>query len=605
MSEEDSFGGIRPTLMSLPEEVEFNTVPNIDEILERASNAGPDIRRPVCIALMENNYVGKLLDLFRIAEDLDSRETLFRMYSIFKHLVLLNNPAILRELLSEQHVYHVAGVFEYDPSYPDTRPGYRQFLLDRSRFKQVLDLENPQLVDLIHQTFRIQYLKDVVLPRILDEETFGSLLFMVRCNFAEIIEIFEGTEDFMPKLVPLFKSESVNDCMATLKFMKEFLTVAKASSNGRNLKLYQGEAFSGFLQFIQRMLSGSNALNRLLALDVLIGVTQHDPSIVRLYMMDHRSDPVEGQLLAAIIDRVRDAASEVGLRWQLVAVLRTLLDSPGPMGLPIPNDDFLNFFYPDYALRLLSPIVELDKTKRSLTSSLDDQTTDLYLNCCELLCSFITQHKYRIKYLLFRSFVVHNVLFLLQCQEKILRLAAVRVVRTMVGTGDDFYFRFLLKQSLLKPIIDEAVSLGTADNALSSALTEFFYFIRDVLPLESYKADLEKIQFAPIWTVLLECYNDLNNPLSDSRSIPSDDSKPRDTWLGVDRNEEAYFATEDDDEEEAEEALTVPSEEGMNGNHVSLVSESDLVAVEMEMPHKMATTWLAEDELDRTKRMKY
>jgi hypothetical protein len=80
------------------------------------------------------------------------------------------------------------------------------------------------------------------------------------------------------------------------------------------------------------------------------------------------------------------------------------------------------------------------------------------------------------------------------------------------------------------------------------------------------------------------------------------ESKPRDTWLGVDRNEEAYFATEDDEDEEA---LTVPSEEEMNGNHVNLVSEPDLAAVEMDMPHKMATTWLAEDELDRTKRMKY
>lgn len=227
------------SIMVLPTKVEFGTVPDIDESLERIANVAPDIRRSICIAIMENNYIGKLLDLFRVAEDLESRECLFRLYSIFKHLVLLNNPAILRELLSEQNVFHVAGVFEYDPTYPDTRPGYRQFLLDRSRFKQVLDLRNPQLVELIHQTFRIQYLKDVVLPRILDEEAFGSLLFMLRCNFAEIIEIYEGTEDFLPKLLPLFKSERSDDCISTLKFMKEFLTVAKASSNGRNLKLYQ------------------------------------------------------------------------------------------------------------------------------------------------------------------------------------------------------------------------------------------------------------------------------------------------------------------------------------------------------------------------------
>lgn len=231
------------------------------------------------------------------------------------------------------------------------------------------------------------------------------------------------------------------------------------------------------------MLSGTDATCRLLALDVLIGVTQHDSNIIRGYMMDHKGETAESQLLTAIIDRVRDVDSDVGLRWQLVAILRTLLDSPGIMGLSIPNDDFLNFFYPDYALRVLGPLVDLDKTKisKEVKVSLTEKETDLYLSSCDLLCSFITQHKYRIKYLLFRSFVVHNVILLLRCQSKILKLAAVRVVRTMIGTGDDFYFRFLMKQSLLKPIIEEAIMLGSLDNALTSALSEFFIFIREVL----------------------------------------------------------------------------------------------------------------------------
>lgn len=470
----------------LPEDVEFSTIPDIDEVLSRAVTASPEFRRVVCVRLMQRSYVSRLLDLFRIAEDLEARETLFRLFSIFKSLILLNNSAILRDLLCEEHILHVAGVFEHDPEYPEARPGYRQFLLNRSRFRQILDFNDDKLVELIHQTFRLQYLKDVVLPRILDEETFGSLLFMVRCNFAEILEILESDEDFVKKLLPLFKSDSPEECESVLKFMKEFLTIAKSAANGRNLSIYRGTSFSEFLGFTQRTLSSQGLPCQSLAVDVLIAVSQHDPNTVRAFMMDSKDLPMEEQLLVTIIDRINCTETEYGLRWQLVAILRTLLDSSCPMGLAIPNDEFLNFFYPNYALKLLEPLTQLERHRIGSGGGADKDVSfcpgqaDVYFNCCELLCSFIIQHKYRIKYLLFRSFIVHNVLVLLRSTAKFLKLSAIRVIRTMIGTGDDFYFRFFMKQTLLKPLIDEAISLGAADNALTSALTEFFYFIRDV-----------------------------------------------------------------------------------------------------------------------------
>lgn len=244
--------------------------------------------------------------------------------------------------------------------------------------------------------------------------------------------------------------------------------------------VFREASFGDFLRFLQRMLAGSNPTCQTLATDVLIGVSQHDCSIICTYMIEAKEQPLETQLLATIIDRVTGVQTEVGLRWQLSALLTKLLDTVSPIGLAMPNDDFLNFFYPDYALRLLSPLVELDK-RGGEGYEFGQNEADLYYFCCSRLRSFIAQHKYRIKYLLFRSFIIHNVLLLLKCQKhKFLRLAAVGVIRAMVGTGDDFYFRFLIKQSLLKPILNEAVALGDADNALSAALTELFYFIREV-----------------------------------------------------------------------------------------------------------------------------
>ena len=230
------------------------------------------------------------------------------------------------------------------------------------------------------------------------------------------------------------------------------------------------------------MLAGPNPSCQILATDVLIGVSQHDCSLICSYMIEAKTEPIENQLLATIIDQVAHVGTDIGLRWQLSALFTKLLDTVSPIGLAVPNDEFLNFFYPDYALRLLHPLVELDKRKGDLDFT--QKEADLYYFCCSRLRSFIAQHKYRIKYLLFRSFVIHNVLLLLQCQRhKFLRLAAIGVIRAMVGTGDDFYFRFLIKQSLLKPLLMEAISLGETNSAVSAALVDLFYFIRDVCML--------------------------------------------------------------------------------------------------------------------------
>lgn len=610
-------GSSRPSLaISLPEEVEFNTLSDIDLALDSVALASLEIRREVCLSLLERSYVGRLLHLFRVAEDLDSRETLFRLYNIFKHLVLLNHPSILRELMADTNVIQVAGVFEYDPQYPEGRPGYRQFLLDRQRFKQILPFRNAHLVELIHQTFRAQYLKDVVLPRILDEETFGSLLFLIRCNFAEIIELLEADEELLPKLLPLFKDGEEESSLQVLKFMKEFLSIARTSANGRNLRLYQDEpSFHQFLKFLQRFLAGDNATGRSLAIEVLMNVTQHDANIIRTFMIDSRGEPAQEQLLTLIIDRVTDETADFGMRWQLVAILRTLLDTAASLGLVLPSDEFLNFFYPDHALRLLGPLVKLERvaSEQQLSAGL----TDVYYNCCELLCSFIVQHKYRMKYLLFRSFIVHNALHLLRVRPRVLRMAAVRLVRTMLGTGDDFYFRFLIKQSLLKPIVEAAVALGTADNALASALLEFFSFVREqryrliiVHLVETCRGELEQVRLASVAADLRAVHEELANPKSSSGGVGSDQSTEqqtgatRDPWSMVDRTEEAYFSSIDD---EGDGEGTTARGRGGDEDTERPSGLVDMMSVPKadEVPEQIVTAWLPEDDLERSKRMKY
>lgn len=151
--------------------------------------------------------------------------------------------------------------------------------------------------------------------------------------------------------------------------------------------------------------------------------------------------------------------------------------------------------------------------------------------------------------------------------------------------------------------------------------------------METFKGELERIRIGPIYQELLKCYNDLNNPQSDrqrgggattltpeeyhnchswhilfcSRELEeeqlygssSSSSKSRDTWLGVDRSEEAYFSSAQDDEDDDE-----GEGEGENLTIRDVDNDYTLDGIP-NGPDKMATTWRPEDDLDCSKRMKY
>lgn len=130
-------------------------------------------RARLSVAVLKANYIESLCDLFKMSEDLGDLEDLHRLFEIFKILVMLNHPRILDRLFSNDNVMQVMGALEYDPDLVH-RPQHRHFLEKVVVFHQVVTLPS-YIVDQIHRSFRIQYLKDVVLARILDESTFTFL----------------------------------------------------------------------------------------------------------------------------------------------------------------------------------------------------------------------------------------------------------------------------------------------------------------------------------------------------------------------------------------------------------------------------------------------
>ena len=133
----------------------------------------------------------------------------------------------------------------------------------------------------------------------------------------------------------------------------------------------------------------------------------------------------------------------------------------------------------------------------------------------ELLCFCVTS-QFPIKYYVLRNNVVEKVLNLMQRREKYLVVAAVRFLRACVGLKDEFYNRYIIKNTLFAPM-KVFIANGDKYNLLNSAVLELVDFIRreNIKALvahlvENYEAMFETVTYVDTFRLLKVRYEQRN-----------------------------------------------------------------------------------------------
>lgn len=113
---------------------------------------------------------------------------------------MLDDSKLFEALFNEDRFLRLLGALEYDPDLPVPKSNHRHFLKNVVVYKEIIPFSNRDIVAKIHQTFKIQYLKDTVLPRYLDDPTFNTLNTIIYFNNLEIIKCIREDEKFLTQL---------------------------------------------------------------------------------------------------------------------------------------------------------------------------------------------------------------------------------------------------------------------------------------------------------------------------------------------------------------------------------------------------------------------
>lgn len=524
-------------------------------------------------AIENESYIRKLINLFHICESQNNLEGLHYLFDIFRNLFLLNKSALFEVMFSDDLIMDVIGCLEYDPLSPEPKR-HRQYLKNESKFKEVIPISNPELLAKIHQTHRVQYIQDVVLPApsVFEDNMLSSLSSFIFFSKVEIVTLIQEDEKFLPELLSKLTDESTPESKRRdlILFLKEYCNFSQTMQPHGKESFYKTLSSLGILPALEITLSSDDLQTKNAAVDVLSYIVEFSPSIVREYTLSQvaNTDDHDSMLINIIIEQVIcDTFPDFARAVPLMINLRLLIDPENMLTMINKTEklEFLTYFYKHSVHLLIAPL--LANTVDDYPARDDYQIVQLLALILEMLTFCVEHHTYHIKNIILNKDLLRRVLVLMNSKHKFLVLCALRFMRKIIGLKDEFYYRYIIKGNLFKPVIDAFFNNNGRYNLLDSAIIEMFEFIKieDIRSLirhivEVYGKRLETVDYVQTFKVIRLKYNQMQDRMKDrEKNNASLDSVPsimrtnryRRDQRQMDEEEEMWF-NEDDDFDEGE-----------------------------------------------------
>ncbi|XP_019618676.1 PREDICTED: serine/threonine-protein phosphatase 4 regulatory subunit 3A-like isoform X1 [Branchiostoma belcheri] len=557
----------------------------LDEISEVFNSVLPSpIRREkLANAIEYEGYIKKIVDLFHMCEDLENFEGLHQLYEIYKSIFLLNKNALFEVMFSDEFIFDTVGILEYDPSKPE-KASHRDYLRNSASFKEVIPISNEELRQKIHQTYRVQYIQDVVLPTpsVFEENMLSTLSSFIFFNKIEIVSMIQDDEKFLTELFAQLTDEATDDNRRRelVNFLKEFCTFSQTLQPQAKESFFKTLSNLGILPALEVILSMDDPEVRQACTDIIMYIVEYSPSMVREFIMQEANQQDDDILLVNLIieQMICDPDPELGNALQLSGVLRILIDPENMMAtanawasVPFPQKtektEFLSFFYKNCMHVLTAPL--LANTTEDKPSKDDYVTAQLLSLILELLAFCVEHHTYHIRNYIFNKDLLRRILVLMKSSHGHLALSALRFVRKIISLKEEFYNRYIIKGNLLKPIVDAFLTNGQRYNLLNSATLELFEFIRveDIKSLVAYVVEtfyeqLKDVDYVNTFKGLklrYEQHMDRQNVKSSLDSVPSilRNHRYRRDARSLDEEEEIWFEQDEEEMEDGEAVVPV------------------------------------------------
>ncbi|GLH00963.1 Serine/threonine-protein phosphatase 4 regulatory subunit 3 [Gryllus bimaculatus] len=478
-SEDDKFGFLSDSFpdIDLPF-CELCSLKDISEVI--ASNMQIPVRREKLAAVIDNDgYIEKLLTLFRECEDLEYTEGLQYLHGIFNNIFLLNKSNLCEEMLQESNILDVIGCLEYD-SNSSSPKRYRQTLKDLTNYKNVIPITNPELLNKIHHTYRIQFIQDIILPipPITENNMFSAISNMLLVNKMDIVTWIQNDDAVLCQLFTLLNDKTTDKLKKRdlILFLRELFIFAQCLQSTERESFCKILTASGIFQTFETNFDNDDTRSRTALVDILNCFVEYSPSTVREYIIrkNGSDDLTFMNVLTSLV--IHDKDVELGGASQIFCILKTLLDPENMLlsGNYCEKSEFLRFFYHKSANILFGPL--LNCNINDPPPKTDYRTQQLLGLIVDFLSYCVENHTYHIQNFIIDNDLLKKALTLMKSEHMFVALGALKLLRKIVGQLDETYNNYVIKGNLVAPVVESLIKIKR-NNILCSAILEMFHFI--------------------------------------------------------------------------------------------------------------------------------
>ncbi|XP_032147982.1 serine/threonine-protein phosphatase 4 regulatory subunit 3B isoform X6 [Sapajus apella] len=534
-SEEERFEEMPETshLIDLPT-CELNKLEEIADLVTSVLSS-PIRREKLALALENEGYIKKLLQLFQACENLENTEGLHHLYEIIRGILFLNKATLFEVMFSDECIMDVVGCLEYDPALAQPKR-HREFLTKTAKFKEVIPITDSELRQKIHQTYRVQYIQDIILPTpsVFEENFLSTLTSFIFFNKVEIVSMLQEDEKFLSEVFAQLTDEATDDDKRRelVNFFKEFCAFSQTLQPQNRDAFFKTLAKLGILPALEIVMKTEKS-------EFLNFFYNHCMHVLTAPLLTNTSeDKCEKDFFL----------KHYRYSWSFVCTPSHSHSHSTPSS-SISQDNIVG------------------SNKNNTICPDNYQTAQLLALILELLTFCVEHHTYHIKNYIMNKDLLRRVLVLMNSKHTFLALCALRFMRRIIGLKDEFYNRYITKGHLFEPVINALLDNGTRYNLLNSAVIELFEFIRveDIKSLtahivENFYKALESIEYVQTFKGLKTKYEQekdrQNQKLNSVPSILRSNRFRRDA-KALEEDEEMWF---NEDEEEEGKAVVAPVE---------------------------------------------
>ncbi|GME83130.1 unnamed protein product [Ambrosiozyma monospora] len=402
-------------------------------------------------------------------------------------------------------------------------------LLELSGYLKVVPIADEEIKLILKKTFRLYFLKDVVLARLLDDVTFNCIQTMIHVNEDKVLKFLQNDEQFLTLVFGLYddvpeikddtKDQSTvdNDTSDThskqqdsklvkqreaIKLIHQFVLTAKKFQPMPRSDFYRSLLDRGLFRMIKFAFKDTEIESRVLATELIVCIIEHDVLLFNKPTHDSSNKEIElDTMLIVILTDVLINERNIGLKTQAFEALKVLLDPANIAGSSPESGgsldgssntssseicdelayNFLSGFYESSADKLFEPFSKIDLLIKTHKNSkiIDKNTTISYSNLCELV-SFISKEHDK---LLSRSFILENKLLIGVAKlvgdnfSYQLRLSALRCLKSIILLDDEFFTRYIIQNDILRNFMLLLKETNNGNNLINSTCLSLLSYI--------------------------------------------------------------------------------------------------------------------------------